>query len=183
MGTHGCVGIGTPDSYKGVYNLQDSYPTKLGKDIWNEVQKHKGNLCDFAEKLLAHMTWEAFSLPNTPPAKESGFMTLENSNPLDIQWLYLLDIPSRKLIILFHKIIKMGCACCGQILPLVEKSQRKRLLNGGVDYGKYKAWYELVIELPIDEEEPIWEEVEEKGIYIEKRNIKAQRVRRIGSKE
>lgn len=41
MFTRGCVAIKTDDGWKGVYNHWDSYPTALGKDLWDHLHEAK----------------------------------------------------------------------------------------------------------------------------------------------
>lgn len=57
MSTRGCVAIGNENSWRGVYNHYDSYPTGLGKDVWREVQ---GNYDVFVEDLLKFTDWEEY---------------------------------------------------------------------------------------------------------------------------
>ena len=46
MSTRGCVAIGTPDAWRGVYNHYDSYPTGLGSAVWHHIQEllKEGNI-------------------------------------------------------------------------------------------------------------------------------------------
>jgi len=39
MGTRGAVAIGTITDWSGTYNHFDSYPTGLGKDVWDTIKK------------------------------------------------------------------------------------------------------------------------------------------------
>jgi len=41
MSTRGCVAIKTKDGWQGVYNHWDSYPTALGKDLWDHLHEKK----------------------------------------------------------------------------------------------------------------------------------------------
>lgn len=58
MSTRGCVAIGTPKAWRGVYNHYDSYPTGLGKMLWDHIRGK--DLKDFAEKLLGYDDWESY---------------------------------------------------------------------------------------------------------------------------
>ena len=63
MSTRGCVAIGTPDAWRGVYNHYDSYPTGLGVAFWQHLQellKEGKSPEDFARELLAYDDWRAF---------------------------------------------------------------------------------------------------------------------------
>lgn len=63
MSTRGCIAIGTPQKWRGVYNHWDSYPTGLGVEVWQHVQtllKSGRTLDDFAKDLLAYDDWRAY---------------------------------------------------------------------------------------------------------------------------
>jgi len=63
MSTRGCVAIGTPCSWRGVYNHWDSYPTGLGQDVWQHLQtilSNGGKLEEFACELLSYDDWRAY---------------------------------------------------------------------------------------------------------------------------
>ena len=49
MSTRGCVAIKTEDGWRGVYTHWDSYPTGLGKELWDYLHKvendNRGYLC------------------------------------------------------------------------------------------------------------------------------------------
>lgn len=58
MSTRGCIAIGTPKAWRGLYNHWDSYPTGLGAALWEHLQNK--NLKDFANKLLKFDDWECY---------------------------------------------------------------------------------------------------------------------------
>lgn len=63
MSTRGCVAIGTPENWRGVYNHWDSYPTGLGQEVWVHLQTLRtqgGTLGDFARELLTYDDWRAY---------------------------------------------------------------------------------------------------------------------------
>jgi hypothetical protein len=63
MSTRGCVAIGTPASWRGVYNHWDSYPTDLGKEVWEHLQALLASgktLEQFASELLRYDDWRAY---------------------------------------------------------------------------------------------------------------------------
>ena len=63
MSTRGSVAIGTPKNWRGVYNHWDSYPTRLGKELWNHLQtvlKNGTTLEGFARDLLAYDDWRSY---------------------------------------------------------------------------------------------------------------------------
>jgi len=58
MSTRGCVAIGTPKAWEGVYNHYDSYPTGLGKDLWDHLKGK--DLKDFAKELMKFDDWRNY---------------------------------------------------------------------------------------------------------------------------
>lgn len=56
MGTRGCVAVGKPDKWVGVYNHWDSYPTGLGGDVWEEWKRNP----QLPEELLQYDDWRAY---------------------------------------------------------------------------------------------------------------------------
>jgi hypothetical protein len=63
VSTRGCVAIGTPACWRGVYNHWDSYPTGLGKTVWDHLQALLGSgktLEQFAGELLRYDDWRAY---------------------------------------------------------------------------------------------------------------------------
>lgn len=61
MSTRGCVAIKQGDGWVGVYNHSDSYPTGLGKDLWDYVHQDGVDLKQFAEQLLRYDDWRNFT--------------------------------------------------------------------------------------------------------------------------
>ena len=63
MSTRGCVAIGTPENWRGVYNHWDSYPTGLGQQVWQHLHTVLSNsttLDDFSRALLRYDDWRAY---------------------------------------------------------------------------------------------------------------------------
>ena len=63
MSTRGCVAIGSPTHWRGVYNHWDSYPTGLGQSVWQHLHtilKEGKTLEDFACELLTYDDWRAY---------------------------------------------------------------------------------------------------------------------------
>jgi hypothetical protein len=58
MSTRGCVAIAQGDGWLGVYNHSDSYPTWLGKNLWEHLQGK--DLQQFAKELLSYGDWQEY---------------------------------------------------------------------------------------------------------------------------
>lgn len=58
MSTRGCVAICQGDGWQGVYNHSDSYPSGLGKKLWEHLQGK--DLKQFAEELLSYGDWREY---------------------------------------------------------------------------------------------------------------------------
>lgn len=58
MSTRGCVAIANGDGFRGVYNHFDSYPSGLGKELWDHLQGK--DLEQFAKELLQYGDWREY---------------------------------------------------------------------------------------------------------------------------
>lgn len=58
MSTRGCVAVGNEKEYKGVYNHWDSYPSGLGKDVWDMIQER--GIREVAEGILQYGDWREY---------------------------------------------------------------------------------------------------------------------------
>ena len=58
MSTRGCVAIKTKSGWRGIYNHSDSYPTGLGKELWEHLKEK--DLNKFAEELLHYDDWRNY---------------------------------------------------------------------------------------------------------------------------
>ncbi len=56
MGTRGCVAVGNPQKWVGLYNHWDSYPTALGADVWAEWKKNP----NLPKDLLNFDDWRSY---------------------------------------------------------------------------------------------------------------------------
>lgn len=55
MSTRGAVAWGNLDSWTGLYNHYDSYPSGLGQDVWDHVKKLGAQ--EFISRVSAHSSW------------------------------------------------------------------------------------------------------------------------------
>lgn len=60
MGTSGCVGVGTPKAWRGVYCHYDSYPSGLGRKIWHAAEK-EGGFESLAKEILRYDCWKSYA--------------------------------------------------------------------------------------------------------------------------
>jgi hypothetical protein len=63
MATRGCVAVGTPDKWRGVYNHWDSYPTGLGISLAYHIKKEIGQGKTFkqiCEDILNYDDWRNY---------------------------------------------------------------------------------------------------------------------------
>jgi len=59
--TRGCVAVGDMDSWKGLYKHQDSFPTNLGKDVWDVLQNdYNGDIRQMCEAILNYDNWDNY---------------------------------------------------------------------------------------------------------------------------
>lgn len=58
MSTRGCVAIKKGDGWLGLYNHFDSYPTGLGREVWEHIRGK--DLKQFAEELLRFDDWRNY---------------------------------------------------------------------------------------------------------------------------
>jgi len=61
MATRGCVGVKTGNlEWRGIYNHWDSYPTGLGKDVWDYLHSDGVDLDQFCKEILEYTDWREF---------------------------------------------------------------------------------------------------------------------------
>lgn len=60
MGTRGAIAIRNGDGWVGVYNHWDSYPTGLGKELWDYLHQDGIELEQFARDLLGYDDWRNY---------------------------------------------------------------------------------------------------------------------------
>lgn len=90
MSTRGAIALGTQKAWLGVYNHMDSYPTGLGKDLWNAI-KTRG-----FDRVVDNIRNSKNPLDGSPADPES-YKTVD---PLYIEWVYIINPDTRNMCIL-----------------------------------------------------------------------------------
>lgn len=159
MSTRGCVAVGVPLKWEGVYNHCDSYPTGLGVDMWDILRHIRPK--DFAEKLLQQGSWPAFLAAELQNGHDTHLdcehITNETPDPLFIEWVYIVDPERNMLHILRHESV-------GGLDFSRRRPARPAMLPGRiVDYGHCAYKHVLVASLKLDGPEPDWAKLEMDG--------------------
>lgn len=150
MSTRGCVAVGVPLKWKGVYNHYDSYPTHLGEQVW-KYASNKRNLALFCDTILRSGRWEVFLKERDElPDNRLDYITSENPDPLYIEWVYIID-PDRNMLHVLKQAAVGGSDFSRKRPP------RPVMLPGRVvDYGHCAYKHVLVASLDLDGPEPDW---------------------------
>ena len=155
MSTRGCVAVGIPLKWEGIYNHYDSYPGGLGLDLWH-ILLHEKDLKDFAARLLRCDSWPAFLAAEIGPEDnydgrlDCAHITNEDADPLFIEWVYIIDPERNMLHVLKHESV-------GNRLDFSKRSIGPVKLTGRVvDYGHCAFKHVLVASLKLDGPEPDW---------------------------
>jgi hypothetical protein len=154
MSTRGCVAVGVPLKWEGVYNHYDSYPVGLGKQVWDHIS-NKSNLAPLCEAILRSRRWEAF-LGDREIDNGQCMFTSENADPLFIEWVYIID-PERKMLhVLKHESVGISDFSKRPTGPI-------KLHGRVVDYGHCAYKHVLVASLKLDGPEPDWSKLGREG--------------------
>jgi hypothetical protein len=97
------VAVGNYSQWQGVYNHCDSYPTGLGKELWDWVQQAGKTGLGFdshLKLLLKSKRWEAF-VGKREVDESEPLMTSERYN-FDIRWIYIIDPQADTLIVSYR---------------------------------------------------------------------------------
>ena len=145
----GCVAVGTPLKWEGLGYHSDSCPKSLGIRLWRVIQDR--DLKQFTEHLLQFDRLES--------CWEGGYnygyqhITNEESNPLFVEWVYIVDSERRMLHVLKS-----------EMLEDEDLSQPRRepvmLPNRAVFYGNCAYKHVLAISIKLDGPEPDWAQIQ-----------------------
>ncbi len=216
MSTRGVVGVvrshlkGGKVTWRGVYNHSDSYPTSLGRDVW-EYFSMQTNLKASALGLLHFDDWRNFQdggiceycgkvglgqphsingampgfldgqdvehcypdphaqyhMHDTTPVKDRQFTSskdCEKHNALFIEWLYIVDVQTREIIIFTHA---KGPGIWYEWRYNENKSTGKWTKEPGSKYSNPMYQWHEVGRISIDSTtEPDWQGIEDLGNHI-----------------
>ncbi len=180
MSTRGCIAFKSKKKgidWEGVYQHFDSYPTGLGKTIWDVLHKdfidNKGGIGvqndgDVSKAIQAFIDinikghrsgWSAF--PDKCYCHDPAFVmrdgtrdmsiTSKESNPLSVEYVYILSPKTKSMTILSSKVDSKD----GQILDKTVKTK-----DGKTDYGHCICWHEELCIVDLAGKEPNWEAIE-----------------------
>ena len=145
----GCVAIGTPLKWEGVYNHYASNPIYLGDSLWH-ILHQEANFDTIIQKLLQFGRWENFC---GDEKEDYDHITSENPDPLFIDWVYIVDSERRMLHVLKS-----------EMLDDEDLSQPRRepvtLSNRVVFYGNCTYKHVLVASVKLDGPEPDWAQIQ-----------------------
>jgi hypothetical protein len=137
MSTRGCIAIGTPRKWEGTYNHWDSYPTGLGKNVWDDIDS--SGYFEYLKDLRA-------DIKKMKDDENAGdLITKKNSDPLFIEWVYILN-PKKKQIKILASRQGVG-----------ESPDPKRRESGVAHYVHFVAHT-----VDVEKGEPNWESIEQK---------------------
>lgn len=178
MSTRSCLAYKTKTGWQGTYCHWDGYPTNRGKQIWEILMQqfilnrgklgiaNKGNtaLQAFVDIYIkGHKGgWSAFPTEcycHSPEfvmrdgIRDWTFQTDKTADPLFIEWVYVIDIENKKLI------IYTGARAKGEHTDKAVDGRSWKSLN-------YKHYIVCELDINPDAKEPNWEAIEKKGSDI-----------------
>lgn len=177
MSTRSCLAFKTKEGWSGTYCHWDGYPTNRGPQIWNilmeqfilnkgklgiankgdtalqafvdiYIKGHKGGWSAFPKECYCHSP--EFVMRDGDKSK-AKLMTEKNADPLFIEWIYVIDVAHKKLLIYTH----------GR-----EKGTHKEgpgRDNKMWDSPNYKHYLVCEVVINPDAKEPDWKAIEKKG--------------------
>ena len=103
MGTRGAVAVGDSTEWRGVYNHAGSEPPTLGAAVWRALADARAagvSLAEFARAVVDAGRWEAFVARESVNPPDT--LTSTDVDPLFIEWIYVIDVPTRRLHVIGH---------------------------------------------------------------------------------
>lgn len=172
MSTRGCMAVKTEYGWRGIYHHWDSYPSSLGKELWDfikqsgveaitdVIKQHPGGFSSFPSECYCH---SEFAERDGSCAEDSPFYredapcgikdSRDNPDPLFMEWVYVIDPNEHTMTILTSQ---------GDI-----KTEGEPRSGGPVkrddeywDYGNCAFRHVEVAKVDLDGDEPDWEKME-----------------------
>lgn len=181
MSTRGCIArTANGEGWQGVYQHWDSYPTGLGKELWERlhsryqgdieallvdaIDKHPSGWSSFPDVCYCHSDYakrdgsKATDSPYYKRDAPDGRMTEQTADPLFIEWVYAFDPENRKLAIFSHATV--GSLTPAQHGTFIE-AWKLRHLDGTIEVIPAKYYvHKLVAIVDLNGEEPDWKIIE-----------------------
>ena len=166
MSTRGAVAIKQDDgSWRGVYNRYDSYPTGLGKELFNRLKTSK--LKEFAKDLLRYNTYKGFREGDLDIGRDYEPITSDNPDPLWVEWVYVIDVENEKLEVLTGKDITTEVEDNQKVEDKpIEPDEKPKKIDQGWHYGHCIFTHEKVAEFDLNKKRLDWGKLEDK-VYNE----------------
>lgn len=184
MSTRSCLAYKTKDGWEGVYCHWDGYPTNRGKQIWEILMRdfvlnrgklgvankgdtalqafvdiyikgHKGGWSAFPKECYCHNA----EFVMRDGIRDWTWETDKTSDALFIEWVYVIDVANKKLIIYSGGRAKGEHA--EQSLPDKDTGEVRKWKT-----PNYKHYLVCELEINPDAKEPDWEAIEKKGSDI-----------------
>lgn len=181
MSTRSCLAYKTKDGWSGTYCHWDGYPTNRGKQIWEILMRdfvlnrgklgvankgdtalkafveiyikgHKGGWSAFPKECYCH---SAEFVMRDGAKNDAPLMTNKTVDPLFIEWVYVIDIENKKLI------IYTGVRAEGEHEESVTDKKTKEIRKW--ESPNYKHYLVCEVDINPDAKEPDWEAIEKKG--------------------
>jgi hypothetical protein len=152
VSTRGCIAIGTPESWLGLYNHSDSYPTGLGAEVWNNMQAaiHKDGI-----EAAMHEVSQRVNDAARGGYEHNDFMDNKAASPLFIEWVYIIDDETKVMHVLASR-------------KRNPDPKHPNALDAEIRLGGEKWEHFLIDTVPLDGPEPDWAAMQNKRYPEEK---------------
>ena len=203
MSTRSCLAYKTTEKgFEGIYCHWDGYPTNRGKQIWEilmqqfvlnrgkpgianqgntalqafvdiYIKGHRGGWSVFPKECYCH---SAEFVMRDGAKDNEPFLTEKTVDPLFIEWVYILDVANKQLI------IYTGARAKGEHEEKSLNRETKEVRRWSSP--NYKHYFVCELDINPDAKEPDWKAIEKKGSdisnemyekYEPKKEVKSER--------